>query len=82
MTELAKIQNDKGYMAELTKIDNDSYELTEYNCPIFPVASHFKKACSFETAMFQNVLGTKQVERVSCQTAGETHCEFLIKFNN
>ncbi|EEM02404.1 DeoR family transcriptional regulator [Bacillus pseudomycoides] len=82
MTELAKIQNEKGYMTELTKINNDSYELIEYNCPIFSIASHFKKACRFEIAMLQNVLGTKQVERVFCQTDGKTHCKFSIKFNN
>ncbi|RAN80590.1 metalloregulator ArsR/SmtB family transcription factor [Bacillus sp. SRB_331] len=82
VTELAKIQNEKGYMTELTKIDDDSYELIEYNCPIFSVASHFKKACRCETAMFQNVLGTKHVDRVCCQTDGETHCKFSIQFNN
>ncbi|OUB14360.1 transcriptional regulator [Bacillus thuringiensis serovar yunnanensis] len=82
VTELAKIQDEKGYMTELIKLDNNTYELIEYNCPIFSVASHFKKACRCETTMFQNVLGTKQVKRIFCQTDGETHCKFSIKFNN
>jgi len=80
--ELAKIQNEKGYMTELTKISDDSYELIEYNCPIFSVANQFKKACHCETAMFQHVLGTNNVNRVSCQTEGESHCKFLIKLND
>lgn len=82
LAELAKTQNEKGYMTELTKISDDSYELIEYNCPIFSVANHFKKACHCETAMFQHVLGTDNVKRVSCQADGEAYCKFLVKLND
>lgn len=33
--KLTEIQNGKGYMADVTKIDDDTYEIVEHNCPIF-----------------------------------------------
>lgn len=80
INELAKIQNEKGYMAEIDKIDDNTYELTEYNCPILSVAKDFKVACRCETAMFKNVLDVEQVKRTCCRTEGDHHCKFLIKF--
>lgn len=76
--QLKEIQVKKGYMAELNKIDDNTYELIEYNCPIFTVAKQYKKACTCETNMFKNVLGTEDVKRVTCKTDDEDHCRFLI----
>ncbi|WP_077622988.1 helix-turn-helix transcriptional regulator [Sediminibacillus massiliensis] len=80
MTELASIQREKGYMPNITKLDQSTYELTEYNCPIMAVAKEFKVACRCETSMFQNVLQTDDVKRTSCKTEGNDHCKFLIAF--
>lgn len=77
--QLKEIQLKKGYMAELNKLNDDTYELIEYNCPIFTVAKQYKKACTCETNMFKNVLGTQHVKRVTCKTDDEDHCRFLIK---
>lgn len=78
--EIEKIQNEKGYMAKASQIDENTYELIEYNCPILAIANNFKTACKCETEMFKNVLGTEQVQRVSCKTEGNNHCKFLIKY--
>ncbi|WP_421383486.1 helix-turn-helix transcriptional regulator [Bacillus salacetis] len=78
--EIERIQNDKGYMAKASQIDENTYELIEYNCPIMAIANNFKTACKCETEMFKNVLGTDQVKRVSCKTEGNNHCKFLIKY--
>ncbi|OFD69847.1 helix-turn-helix transcriptional regulator [Bacillus mycoides] len=80
MNELVKIQNEKGYMANLSQIDENTYELVEYNCPILAVANDFKTACSCETQMFKNVLETNKVNRICCQTEGNAFCKFLVKF--
>ncbi|MEQ2527432.1 metalloregulator ArsR/SmtB family transcription factor [Bacillaceae bacterium CLA-AA-H227] len=77
--EIATIQNEKGYMADVTEIDAQTFELIEYNCPIMVVANEFKTACQCETNLFKNVLGTKDVRRVSCKTDGNDHCKFLIQ---
>ncbi|KIL49512.1 helix-turn-helix transcriptional regulator [Jeotgalibacillus soli] len=81
LNELAAIQNDKGYMAELTEVDENTFELTEYNCPIFSVAKDFKVACRCETELFKNILGTEQINRTCCQTDGDNYCKFLFKVN-
>ena len=78
--EIVKIQNEKGYMASASKIDNSTFELIEYNCPIYSIAQEYKTACLCETEMFKNVLGTEHVRRVSCKTEGDYHCKFTLKF--
>ncbi len=77
--ELKNIQVHKGYMAELKKLGNHQFELIEYNCPIFTVASEYKQACTCETNMFKQVLGTEHVKRITCKTENEDHCRFLIE---
>lgn len=80
MKELVKIQNEKGYMADLVQIDSNTYELVEHNCPILAVANDFKVACNCETELLKNVLRTSDVKRTSCKTDGDHHCRFLVKF--
>jgi predicted ArsR family transcriptional regulator len=81
MNEIVKIQNEKGYMASASPIDDNSFELVEYNCPIYSVAQEYKMACHCETEMFKTVLGADQVVRTSCKTDGDSHCKFFFKFN-
>ncbi|EQB35332.1 MULTISPECIES: helix-turn-helix transcriptional regulator [Virgibacillus] len=78
--EMKTIQNEKGYMADITQLDENTYELIEYNCPIMAIANEYKVACRCETSMFQQVLQTDQVTRTSCKTEGNDHCRFLIAF--
>ncbi|MDQ0268338.1 helix-turn-helix transcriptional regulator [Cytobacillus purgationiresistens] len=80
IAELVKIQNEKGYMADVDQVDEQTYELTEYNCPILTVASSYKTACHCETQMLKSVLDTDQVNRVNCKTEGNDHCKFQIQF--
>lgn len=78
--ELLAIQNEKGYMANLSQITPHTYELVEHNCPILSIANEFKIACSCETQLLKNVLQTDEVKRVTCKTDGDYHCKFIIKF--
>jgi predicted ArsR family transcriptional regulator len=80
INELVKIQNEKGYMADISEIDPNTYELVERNCPILTVAHQFKVACSCETELLKKVLKTDDVKRTTCKTDGDDHCKFLIKF--
>lgn len=81
VVELKNIQISKGYMAELNKIDEHTYEFIEYNCPILAVAKEYTHACSCETNMFKKVLGTDEVNRLTCKTEGGDHCRFIMKIN-
>ncbi|MCM3712491.1 DeoR family transcriptional regulator [Alkalihalobacillus oceani] len=76
--ELARIQNEKGYMTDVHQLDEQTFELVEHNCPILAIAKEFKTACHCETAMFKQVIGTENVKRVSCKTEGDDHCKFLF----
>ncbi|MGF2614704.1 transcriptional regulator [Rossellomorea vietnamensis] len=80
--EIEKIQNEKGYMAKAQQLDENTFELIEYNCPILAIANNFKTACKCETEMFKKVLDTEEVNRVSCKTEGNNHCRFLIKYDS
>ena len=42
---LAEIQDQKGYMVKVEELPDGSYELIEYNCPIFQVANQYNHAC-------------------------------------
>ncbi|MFD1739028.1 helix-turn-helix transcriptional regulator [Bacillus salitolerans] len=79
--EIANIQNEKGYMASVTQMDDHTFELVEYNCPIYSIAKEYKVACQCETNMFKRVLETDTVQRVSCKTEGDNHCTFLFHTN-
>jgi predicted ArsR family transcriptional regulator len=78
--ELVRIQNEKGYMADISQIDPNTYELIEYNCPILTVALEYNVACSCETQLLKNVLKTDQIRRTNCKTDGDHHCKFFIQF--
>ncbi|WP_113928921.1 metalloregulator ArsR/SmtB family transcription factor [Bacillus sp. P14.5] len=80
--EIERIQNEKGYMAKAQQLDENTFELIEYNCAILAIANNFKTACKCETEMFKKVLGTEEVNRVSCKTEGNHHCRFLIKYDS
>jgi len=80
MNEIVSIQNEKGYMANLTQLDEHTFEMIEYNCPILEIAKTYKVACQCETSMFKQVLKTDHVNRTCCKTDGDNHCKFLVKF--
>ncbi|TSB48216.1 helix-turn-helix transcriptional regulator [Alkalicoccobacillus porphyridii] len=76
---LATIQNEQGYMVEWHEKKDGSYQFVEYNCPIAQVARSYPVACSCEKRLFQELLGTKQVERNACMAEnGDAHCVYTI----
>jgi predicted ArsR family transcriptional regulator len=76
---LAEVQNKKGYMVEYTRLDERTYTLTEYNCPIAEVAKPYQQACSCELSLFKRLLGTERVERTACYAKGDRNCVYQIQ---
>jgi predicted ArsR family transcriptional regulator len=77
--QLARIQDDRGYMAEWHKDEQTgSYMLTEYNCPIHDIAHQYNKACSSELSLFRELLGA-EVEQLECKAKGGKKCVYAIK---
>lgn len=77
---LAELQDKKGYMTTFRELDDGTFELVEYNCPIAKVAKHYNQACSCELGWFRNLMGTDAiVERTECKAKGEQNCVYHIR---
>ncbi|AEI40083.1 helix-turn-helix transcriptional regulator [Paenibacillus mucilaginosus] len=78
--ELAAIQNANGYMVDLEQLEDGTYLLQEFNCPIAQVANQYNHACSCELAMFQSLLGPEaRIERTECLAKGGGKCTYEIR---
>jgi len=76
--ELVRIQNDSGYMADVEKNEDGSFQFSEHNCPIALVANKYQTACNAELELFKEVLGTDKIERRACLSNGDGVCQYHI----
>lgn len=78
--ELAAIQNELGYMAELSEDDNGSYLIKEFNCPVAEVAREFPVICEAQKSLFKELLETDRVTCETCMATGQGHhCYYKIE---
>ncbi|NEW07616.1 transcriptional regulator [Paenibacillus sp. SYP-B3998] len=77
VAELARIQNENGYMVEWSQGEEGEFLLSEHNCPITQVANRFQQACKCELALFRNLLDA-DVERTECLAKGGSKCVYMI----
>ncbi len=78
---LVKLREDENYFPEHNKLNNQTDELLEYNCPIFRISNRFGIACSLETSLFSSVLDM-DVKSTHRQVDGSGLCRFLISKRN
>lgn len=78
VSELAKIRDEGGYMAEVGRAGKNTVEMFEHNCPIMAVAEAYPEACGIEREMFQKLLRA-DVETSHRVVAGDPVCRFLIR---
>ncbi len=76
---LSTMRDSEGYMSEWRQLDESTYEITEYNCPILSISQRFGEACMAENSLFRNVLEA-DVESTHRVVAGSRACRFLVKF--
>jgi len=74
--ELARLQDELGYLAEAT-VDADGIRLVEHNCAVLDVATTNPAACQAELELFQDLLGT-DVVRVSHIASGDRRCDYRV----
>jgi predicted ArsR family transcriptional regulator len=77
VAELAKIQDESGYMAVWQKVDG-GYLLKEQNCAIYQVACRFQQACQYEIELFRRLLNA-DITRVMHQVKGDVSCNYFIR---
>ncbi len=78
VAEIARIQDENGYLAEWEQLDDCTFQLQEHNCPILQVAQCYRQACVCELAMFQDLLGA-EVVREKHILNGDESCVYRIR---
>ncbi len=78
LNELVRIRESENYFPILREASQGTYELQEFNCPIYQISRHFGVACGLETKLFSSVLDM-DVESTHRQVDGHGVCRFLIR---
>lgn len=76
--KLAALRRVDNYFPEIRKIDENTSELIELNCPILKIAMKNGKACTLETTMFGALLEA-HVESIHKKINGNGACRFIIR---
>jgi predicted ArsR family transcriptional regulator len=76
---LAAIQDENGYMADCSSMQDGRWLVSEHNCAIARVAGTWPTACNHELALFRQLAGPDvQVERVAHIQAGDPVCAYVL----
>lgn len=75
--QLTDIQSKSGYLIELNEVE-DGYEIINYNCPIYNVASSYIKVCSNEKETLEKIFPNSEVKSHSKISEGDTCCKWTI----
>ena len=54
--ELTAILDEDGYLADVERLDDGGWRITEHNCAILSVANGFRQACSSELSFIRDAL--------------------------
>ena len=78
VSELARILDEDGYLADCQAGTDGAWLITERNCAILDVARHHGEACRSELDFIRGALPDARVERVSHILAGEPACAYRV----
>lgn len=78
MELMAELQESKGYMIEYEKLPDGDYEVKNFNCPIYNIASNYRQICHYEKDMMRNVFSDSEVKPDACMTYGDQYCCWYI----
>ena len=79
LKHLARLRSREGYMAEVRRVDANTWLLLEHHCPICSAARACTRICGEELNLFQRVLGDGvNVKRVSHILEGASRCAYRV----
>lgn len=78
VAELARIQTEKGYLAEWEQLDDGSLALVEHNCAIAKIADTCNFACDYEMQLLNNLLDADEIVREDHIAGGDISCRYRI----
>ncbi len=76
--ELTRILDDDGYLADVERLDDGGWRITEHNCAIVSVATGYRQACSSELAFIKDAIPAGRVERVAHLMDGAHVCAYEV----
>lgn len=78
VAELTRILDEDGYLADVERLEDGGWRITEHNCAILSVASGYRQACSSELAFIREALPGARVERVAHLMDGAHVCAYEV----
>jgi predicted ArsR family transcriptional regulator len=78
VAELTRILDEDGYLADVERLEDGGWRITEHNCAILSVATGFRQACSSEIAFIRDALPGARVERVAHLMDGAHVCAYEV----
>jgi DeoR family transcriptional regulator, suf operon transcriptional repressor len=80
INELAKIQSEMGFMAEANETDSaEVAQIRQSNCPYLEIARDFPEICRNEHKFYEELLHTKNIEKISSLSRGDSCCHYVIR---
>ena len=79
VAEVARVLDEDGYLAEVERADDGTFQIREHNCAILAVAQRYGHACGAEIAFLREVLPDADVTRVSHILTGATACTYEVR---
>ncbi|CAG9609676.1 hypothetical protein NEOCIP111885_03419 [Pseudoneobacillus rhizosphaerae] len=80
INELAKIQSEMGFMAEVNETDSEEVaQIRQSNCPYLEIAKDFPEICRNEHKFYEELLHTKNIEKISSLSRGDSCCHYVIR---
>jgi len=79
VAELTRILDEDGYLADVERLENGGWRITEHNCAILTVANGFGQACSSELSFIRQALPAATVERVAHRMDGAHVCAYEVR---
>jgi len=76
--KMTEFQEEKGYIIDYDRTKDGDYQIKNFNCPIYNVASSFNQICTHEKEMFKNVFPGSEIVSRSCMTKGDKYCYWFI----
>ena len=79
VAELTAILDEDGYLADVERLDDGGWRITEHNCAILSVAQGFRQACSSELSFIRDALPGAEVRRVAHLMDGAHVCAYEVR---
>ena len=79
VAELTRILDEDGYLADVERLDDGGWRITEHNCAILSVATGYRQACSSEIAFIRDALPGARVQRVAHLMDGAHVCAYEVR---